>query len=129
MMFTQGLKKEDVYYFIMMLIKSYPNLLDNAFIVMDNYSGHNNNDVYFALKPHIPILFLPKRTPTYNAIEMLFSWLKRKLADKIRRIWYDLIVQIETLMNLITSGILMNYETNILFNMLNDLNNYSPRLS
>lgn len=63
----------------------------NKYLIMDNVSSHNNNDVKNLLKENnVKYLFLPPYSPEYNPIELAWSKFKHFIKKCKPRCKFDL---------------------------------------
>jgi transposase len=107
-------KGEDFYHFITCLLNSYPELKTKCFIVLDNSRIHYKKYLYDYFKDRVSMLFLSPYSPHFNSIEVVFSIIKKKLKCKYRTRWFELMSDLELIIDNIKEDTLVRIYTNVL---------------
>jgi hypothetical protein len=82
MLFLNFVLTEDFNYFLLPLILRHSGLTENCFFVIDNDKVHRFNLLHQQLERDFTILFLPVRTPEYNQVKGVFSFIKNDICSK-----------------------------------------------
>jgi transposase len=89
------IKANNFYYFLLKLINMDDEILKRCFFVLDNDRSHNNNYIYQAIGQSMPLLFNAPYSPELNLIEIIFSFLKRKMKQSSATGWLQVMKDLE----------------------------------
>jgi hypothetical protein len=118
MIFVGSIKGDDYFYFLSQLYFNNFELMENSFIVCDNHSIHYKGYYYAYFTRLMNIIYLPRYSPSFNAIELLFCRLKRQLRNQFKDNWFSLVQDVESFMNSVDQESLAKMEQKVLAEMV-----------
>ncbi len=122
MAFVEYVGGQDFYFYLVNLLQKSMLGVKKFFLILDNHSNHFTKCYYDLISQDIPILFLPSYRPEMMAVELLFSAVKHELRKSVKHDWFELMVNLEKIVNDITQEKLNSMEVRVFEKMRDFLN-------